>query len=314
MTLENVKDFLLEKDNMEIICHANPDGDTLGSGFALCFALRGIGKKVNVVCVDEIPKRFDYINKDYLNQEFKAETFITVDTADKNLLGSKKEEYPIIHLSIDHHLSNKLFAEKTYLKTDVSSNCENIFDILKYMEIPFDKKIANAIFTGVVTDTGYFRQENTTDSSFVVASELKKCGAETTMIADVNFNTVTPEYLVFKKLALDTMAYYFNNQVVIFTVTLDMIEKSGVKNEETGALVALTSQIENVKIGATIKQKTENLYKISLRTSDPYCADEICGKFCGGGHKRASGCAIEGSLEEVTNKLLKVIENHIKEF
>ena len=113
--LDFAKNLLLGHDNFNIFLHASPDGDTVGSGFALCRALRSIGKKANVLCSDEIPKFYAFITDGYKPQEFEAETFVSVDVADAKLLGKYEEIGEKIDLSVDHHGLNREFAKHTFV-------------------------------------------------------------------------------------------------------------------------------------------------------------------------------------------------------
>lgn len=134
--------FLKEKDNFLILCHATPDGDTLGSAYALALGLTAIGKKCMIKCADEIPAKYSYFTDSFENKEIEYETVIAVDVADIQLLGNLAEVFVgKIDLCIDHHISNTRFADRLYLDSAAAANCECIYDIFRHFPLPDRKSV-----------------------------------------------------------------------------------------------------------------------------------------------------------------------------
>ena len=178
MELQEILDIFLTKDNFTILTHKSPDGDTLGSGFALCFFLRSLGKHANVLNSDKLPQRYAFLFEGYEPQEFKEEYVVAVDIADPNLIGSNLPQYQqegVIDLCIDHHISNKGFAKQTYVDGKASAAAMIIYEILKLSGKPISDHIAKCLYTGISTDTGCFKYENTTPKTHIIAAELKAC-------------------------------------------------------------------------------------------------------------------------------------------
>ena len=149
-------EFLMDNDNFVILTHASPDGDTLGSGFALRAALELLGKKAKVICPDEIPAKFNFIamQKDI---DFEPETVVAVDIADDKLLGSLREVYKDkIELCIDHHRSNTEFAKRLYLEADSGAATECVYNVIEVLGVEITPYIASCLYLGMATDTGCF--------------------------------------------------------------------------------------------------------------------------------------------------------------
>ena len=177
MDFSKIKTFLETCDNVTILTHKSPDGDTLGAGFALCRYLRLSGKKANVVNSEPFPERYSFLYEGYEPMEFEEKTVIAVDIADTVLLGSTLQRYAEkgkIDLCIDHHISNKYYAKYTFVNASASAACQIIYELLRYMGAELDRIIAKCLYTGIATDTGCFKYENTTSAAHIACSELMK--------------------------------------------------------------------------------------------------------------------------------------------
>lgn len=314
MNLVKVKEFFLNNDNFCIVCHASPDGDTIGSSYGMYYALKQIGKKAKVICADSIPEKFFYLLENYSEYTFDNGVYVTMDTADIILLGDLKDELEgKVSLNIDHHLSNVPFAENMYLNSDSSSNCENVLDIILEMGITINEDIANCLYTGIITDTGCFKYENVNSRTHRCASILVECGAKSDFISYIHFDEITKEYIELEKLALNNMKYYKDDKICVMVVTVDDLQKTNATSTDVDVISAKPKRIKGVEIAVILKQKTDDLFKVSFRTSKNYKANEIAKCFNGGGHIRAAGCTIDGTLNEVISKILDVLDKYIKD-
>ncbi|HZJ77760.1 MAG TPA: bifunctional oligoribonuclease/PAP phosphatase NrnA [Clostridia bacterium] len=311
INLTQVVELLHEKDNILILTHSHPDGDTLGSGYALCKALRDKGKNANVKCGDTIPKDYNFIVNHIKQQDFNPEFIVAVDVADEKLLGDEFEKLysQKIDLCIDHHSSNTGYAKKAYIDPKSAAAAEIIYDIICMMDIEIDKYIADCIYTGVSTDTGCFRYSNTSSRSHRIAAAMIDAGADTSEIDRVFFETKTKSYAQLERLALDTLEMHFDDRCAIMTVTQEMLSKTGSNSGECDKISSLPRQIEGVFVGATIREQEDGGVKVSVRTHPPVDAAQLCRKMDGGGHIRAAGCKIDAPIEKAKQILL----NNIKE-
>lgn len=304
--------LLKEKNNIVILTHAHPDGDTLGSGFALCRALMKLGKNARVINDDEIPKKYAYMFDDLQFPDFSPEYVVAVDVATENLLGSIQDDYKgKIDLCIDHHLTNAEYADNLLLE-DVPAACEIMYQVILELGVDIDKKIADCLYTGISTDTGCFRYASTTAQSYRFAAELIDLGAENGLINRAMFETKSKTYVNLEKLCLNGLELFCNDRVAVITVTQEMYAETGSTEQETEAIAPLTRQIEGVEVGITIKEKKDKTCKASLRTYESVNAAELARCFGGGGHSQAAACRFDCSVEEAKKLLIEKCRELLK--
>lgn len=300
--------FLKKNDNFYILIHVSPDGDAMGSGFGLCNALRMMGKHANVLCSDPFPKKYEYIYKDYKPMKFSPQAIVSVDLADTKLFGNELLAYTdYVDLAIDHHISNTGYARKTILDGSAAAACEVIYEIFTEGNIPIDQQTAICLYTGIATDTGCFRYENTTRRAHMIAAELMDMRIPFAKINRQLFEIKSRARLMAEQQVMNSLETYLDDKCAIIAVTADMIKETGLSKEEFEGLASLPMQIQGVEVGVTIKEKEPGKFKISMRSAEKANVAEICGKLGGGGHVRAAGCSMEGDLRQVKLKVLSVI-------
>ncbi|MBR4868454.1 MAG: DHH family phosphoesterase [Clostridia bacterium] len=313
MNANDVACYLLERDCFTILLHAYPDGDTIGSGYALCYALRKLGKQANVVCSHPIPRSYFFITDSYTPQSFKTQTVVATDVATPKLLGDLAEQYPAIDLCIDHHSTNSFYAKHTYVNAESASNAENIFSIIQALGVAVDPYIADCIYTGVSTDTGCFKHSNTKAITHVVAAMLMEAGANVEVINRFMFDTKSKQRIAIEKSILDSLEYYANGKIAFITVTKAMRDNAGIADGELEGITSIPRQVEGVDIGCTIRETDQGIYKVSVRSNTAINSATICATFGGGGHPCAAGCSFTCDLPTVKNQLiaacLQALEN-----
>ena len=309
MDFSKIKSFLESCDNATILTHKSPDGDTLGAGFALCRYLRLQGKKANVVNSDEFPERYAFLYEGYEPMKFVEKTVIAVDIADTKLLGHNLEEYEKegkIDLCIDHHVSNKYYAKYTYVNASASAACQIMYELFRFMDAEIDRIIARCLYTGIATDTGCFKYENTTSAAHIAVSELMKYNIDYATINRKMFDVKSRARIKIEQAVTNDMEFLFDGRCAVMVITTQMMEESGIEPAEFEGLASIPLQVEGVEMGITVKQRHENVYKLSVRTTETIDASKFCQQFGGGGHIRAAGCELNGTLDEVK----KIIEDN----
>ena len=301
--------LLKEYDNFLILSHKHPDGDTLGSAFALKRALDLLGKKSMVRCNDEIHPKFSYLWDSIDNSDIEFDKIIAVDVADSKLLGADFEaKYgDKVFLCIDHHMSNREYAENLLLE-DKAAATAVIYEVICELGVEITPEMADCIYTGLATDTGCFMFSNTTPETHRIAADVMEKGADYTNINRLMFETKTFSYLKLEQMAVSSIESHFDGRVALMTLTQDMFKESGSDESECDGIASLPRKIEGVKIGVTIREQVNGKYKVSLRTIEPYDAAKICANFGGGGHNRAAGCEFDCSLIEAKEQLLEIIK------
>lgn len=312
--LNQAVEFLKNNDDFLILTHSHPDGDTLGCGFALCEALKSCGKNAVVRCGDTAPEKYSYMGR-LCEEDIEYDNIIAVDVADAKLLGKDFEARfgSRVKLCIDHHGSNRLYAEKTLLDPTAAAACEIILEVIKALGVEITKNIADCIFTGLSTDTGCFRYANVTPRTMHMAAEMIESGADHSKINIIMFETKTRTYVALERLALESMKMYLDGKCAFITITQDMYRRSGSDESEVDAIAAIPRQIEGVVVGVTMREKTDGTFKVSMRTHEGVDASAVCAMLGGGGHPRAAGCTVSGNVNTARNLVVSCIEKYLQE-
>lgn len=307
---ERAVTLLRSNDNFIILTHANPDGDTLGGGFALLSALRKLGKRARLVNNDPIPEKYRFLVCP--GDEFENGFVVSVDVADTVLLGKdvQKSFGEKVDLAIDHHSTNRLFAKESYVEGDSASVCEVVFLLLKALGAEIDPFIATCLYTGCSTDTGCFRYTNVTPRTHRIAAELIELGAKHGEVNVRMFETKKPGFLKLQGLCIAALEMYFAGKVCVITITQKMLADCGCGEEDCDAIVALSRQIEGVQAGVTFKEKKDGTFKVSVRTHEGLDAAKFCAAFGGGGHARAAGCQFECMLDEAKRRVIREMKKY----
>ena len=303
--LAAVSNKLLEMNNVEILTHRYPDGDTLGSAYALCLVLQSLGKNARVITAGEPGKKYAFLKKGVKEQSFEAENIVSVDVAAPSLLGENEEKYADkIDLFIDHHGTNSMSAPLYFVDAESASAAEVVYRIICEMGVELTPQIASCIYTGLSTDTGCFKYTNTTPFTHLVAAKCMEAGADWEYINAVMFEIKSRQQIRLERLVYKTLEFHIDNKYAVISVTLDMLKEAGIEGDEVEGLASIPRRVEGVLMGVTIREKEDGTFKISVRTNEGVDASAFCKVFGGGGHAAASGCTIEGTLEEVKEALL----------
>ncbi len=300
-------EFLRENNDYLILMHASPDGDTLGSGSALCIALQRLGKRAKAVCPEEIPHRFDYLFKAVEQMDFEHKNVVCVDIADTKLLAEMKKVGDTAELAIDHHSSHKNYAKRDFVEPESAACCELIYAVIKELGVPIDSDIASCLYTGVATDTGCFKFSNVTPRTHEIAAEMIANGADFSAINYAMFVVKTQGRIKLEQETLKNMQFFADGKVAVIAAPLSLINSiPDIDTDDIGALANIPREIAGVEIGICVKEKKAGVFKASLRTSDNIDAAEIAHHFGGGGHARAAGCSFNGTTME------KAVESIVK--
>ena len=313
--LSEAVEFLKGCEDAVILTHQSPDGDCIGAGFALNDLLEALGKRSRVLCSDEFPKRYDFMTSVGSGEEFEPKTVIAVDIADPQLMGNLRETYGNkVQLCIDHHISNVGYAEKTLLNAGASATCELIYELADAMKIQMSDHCAACIYTGIATDTGCFKYECTTARCHEIAAELMK--SHKLKYAKINremFDVKSIGRLKMERIVTDLMEYYLDNRLTMICITSDILNEQHVDANDLDGCASIPLQVEGVEVGVTIKEKSENEYKVSMRSANDVNVSAICQTLGGGGHIKAAGCLVKGTLEEVKAAVVEAVRKGMEE-
>ncbi len=304
-------EILNAAEDVLILTHINPDGDCLGTGAALCRYLLNAGKRATVVNPDPIPQKFQYLFEGLPQETFEPKTVLAVDVADPAMLGCHEAYADRVDLCIDHHISNKLYARETYLCPEDGAAALSLYRLLRSLGAEIDRPMADALYTGMSTDTGCFRYSNANAELYRAAADLIDLGADNAGINVKMFETKPySEFMVLGE-AFAGLRMFCDNKVSVLKISQEMLKKHGAGPDSFDFLTALSRQIEGVLCGITMKQQEDGSWKISLRTHEPLDASEICALLGGGGHQRAAGCNATADEEASLKVLLDFIAKRL---
>jgi phosphoesterase RecJ-like protein len=297
ITFDETIAALKAADNILVISHASPDGDTLGSAAALLNGLVGFGKNVKFFVNEAQSAYFDYLGLEVVGEDFQPDFIVSVDVAVPKLFGEPKTEtvkywFENIDLCIDHHYNtNSRYAKQTYLE-DTAAAAEIVYKLLIGAGAEITPIIAAAVYTGIATDTGCFKYSNVTASTHRITADLFETGFDAARINYILFERKTKRKLELERYVAENIGYLFNGRVAYSILPNAEYIKYDPEELNTGA--SIPRQIEGVDIGVFIKEKSPDKWFFSFRTSENVGAEDVAKQFGGGGHKRASGGRYEG--------------------
>ncbi len=301
--------FLAENDHFLVVNHVNPDGDATGSLLAVGHMLKALGKKFTLANEGPTPEKFKFIPLSEgildLSGQKLDRTFdrvIALDCGDFHRVGTVAEYFSegFKLLNIDHHPTNDSFGAVNLVRTDACATAEILYDLVKDMQIPLHKDLATSLYMGLLTDTGGFRYSNTTAEVMHKAADLLRYEVSPGEVAERCLETITVSYLRLLREVLPTLAMDFNNRAAYLTITLEAMEASQANREDMEGIVNYARNIEGVEVGVLFKQVDSDIVKVSMRSNRTVDVAAIAKELGGGGHAKASGCTVKGSLEEVT--------------
>ena len=295
LDIARVAKLLAEAENILILCHKNPDGDTLGSAGGLYWALKAMGKTAAVFCSDPIHERYAYMGLELFRGQFKPAYIVAVDIAGQQLFGEAAAQYADkVDLCIDHHGSNSGYASAMLLDDTAAATCEIVYDLIPAMSVDIDARMADCLYTGVSTDTGCFKFANTTARTHRVAAGLIDLGADLKMLNELLFENKSKQRIAIEQLALSTLEYHYDDTCALIVLTREQINAIGADDTDLEGITSMPRSIGGVLAGLTKRQQPSGSYKISVRTKVGLDACAICEGLGGGRHKQAAWCYIIG--------------------
>ncbi len=281
--------------------HVHPDGDCLGSMLALYNYLISRGKKVEMLLDDTVPSSFSFfpgVNIIKQPQRVTADLLIVLDASDAERLGRVKELVEAPVLNIDHHLSNTHFADYWLVDSAASATAEIVYSLLKTLHAAITTEIAICMYTGIVTDSGFFRYASTSPKTMRYGAELIEFGAKPHVIAEL-LETRSLESLTIMAEVLRTLEFYEENKIAVITVSPEIAAKG---SDYTEGLINYPRSIEHVEIAVMFKIIDSNTIRISLRSKN-VDVSVIAVTLDGGGHARAAGCTFNGTIDEAKQRV-----------
>ncbi|CAM4259174.1 DHH family phosphoesterase [Paenibacillus typhae] len=319
-SLQQTREFLLEHDDYLVVSHVQPDGDAVSSTLAVGWLLSCLGKKYTMLNEGPIPKRMEYlwhageiVNLADGELPRQYSNIICVDCADFQRVGLTQRYFASDAriVNIDHHPTNNGYGLVTLIKPDAAATAEILFDLLKTFQVEWDLDIATAIYTGLLTDTGGFRYTNTSPKVMAAVSELLAMGVNGPELAENLLEEMTLAQVKVLNRALNTLQLSPEGDIAWLYVTpQDMID-CGAANEDLEGIVNYPRNIRGVEVGILFKVIDEHAVKASLRSAGKVDVAALAQVFGGGGHTRAAGARIDGTLDEAVALVLQEVRRHL---
>lgn len=307
-------DALNNKKTVVIIGHVNPDGDCIGSclgmynyltenfdGLDVSVYLEPMGKKFGYL------KGYDLVKHEY-DPEKKFDLCITLDASDVKRLGAFAPylEDAADSLCIDHHVTNLGMAKVNVVESSASSCCEVLYGLLDAEKI--SQTVAECLYTGIVHDTGVFKYSNTSEKTMGIAGRLMASGIDFPRIIDGSFFMKSYGQAKLHGRAILDSVRIMDNRVVYTVVTQEHLKEFGCTVKATDGIVDQLRVIDGIECVILLYETgNPSEYKVSLRTNSELDLARIAGAFGGGGHVKAAGCTVTGTVEEILEGLKEQI-------
>ncbi|MDY6968137.1 MAG: bifunctional oligoribonuclease/PAP phosphatase NrnA [Spirochaetota bacterium] len=316
----NLDNFFSHHDKFIISTHESPDGDGLGAEIAFNELLKNLGKTSIILNSDPIPDKYRFIDIDKdinilkngfeFPKDINEYAVFVLDTNDFDNIGLAYQYLKNMVTDvfiIDHHEGGKDKFEANFIKAEASSACEIVYEIMKHHDFDPSFKAAQALYTGILSDTGSFRYPKTTPETFRIASNLVEIGVDPFKIYEQVYENNSLASFELRAKMLSTMEVHFNKRLILMMLTPDMLIETGAPFSEGELNINLPLTLEGIIASVLIKQDINSEIKVSMRTKGEYDVAEIAMANGGGGHKNAAGYKSNLSFGETRKRVLEDI-------
>ena len=306
---------LIEKSkSILILTHINPDGDALGSCVGFKGMVDSMGKSAVILLEKELSPQFSVFGDNFKVGECDSsfDLVVSLDCGDEGRLGDLVKHFKGTTISIDHHVSNTKFATVNYVDSKASATGEIIYELIKYMNVPFTKEMASALYGAILTDTGGFMFSNTTKKTHDIAGDLIAFGADyyslnKKLIQEKDYK----RHLIAAK-CIENMSFFADGKICVSVFTNDYCNELDIKDDDLNGLAQVPRTISGVEAGVLITEINKGTVKVSLRSDEIVDVSKVAEKFGGGGHVRASGIRISDALiDKVKEDLIEEIKKQL---
>ena len=311
MTLDNILEEINKAENIVILTHENPDGDAIGSGLAMYHALKAYGKKPDII-VPEHSRTFNCLpGIEEVKTESNIEHYdlaISLDCATIKMLNGFADyfENARVKVCIDHHSTNTMFGDYNYVNPAAPACSQILLVILEYFGIEISKEIGTCILAGIITDTGGFKYQGVTAETFEFVAWLLNKGVNVSKLYRQVLEVKTKANFELHRLASNRIEFLENGKVAYTYITAEDEKSVNAESGDHEGIVEIGRSVEGVEVSVFVRE-TEKGCKISLRSNEYVNVADACIVFGGGGHARAAGCTILGSVEQAKEKILKEV-------
>ena len=303
-----------------LVLHVRPDGDSVGCSLALSRCLRGLGKEAVVVRPDPVPDNLTFLDPDNeclppasVTGDFDLALFF--DCADLDRIGDARPLLARVPrlVNVDHHLSNRSYGDLNYIDPRAGACAELALQLIDDLGYPLDPRTATALFTALATDTGSFRYGNTTVATLAMAARLRSAGADLPLIGREVWASRGLGALRLIGRALDSLGVDSGAELAWVAVTEEDLAATGCSSADTEGLVDYPRSLRGVEVSLLFVADQPGFVRVSLRSHSRVDVSALAARFGGGGHARAAGCMLSGSLSTVRDAVLDAARQALAE-
>lgn len=318
---QKIEEHIKKANKVIVISHQNPDGDAVGSLLGMGHFLEHYKTDHVLFCITPVPEYLKFlpdiekiVSDEKILLDNEHDLIIILDSGDLKYAGvddhfRKIKGLPIV-INIDHHPTNQNYGHVNLVHELASSTSEIIFHFIDYFRLPLNKNVATQLMTGILTDTGSFSNLSTTPSSMEAASKLMAHGARVKEITNHAFQNKSLLQLQLWGRALSRLKQDNNTGIITTVLTQKDFDELGMDDESSEGIANFLNSVEKAKAIMVLKEKSDGTIKGSLRTTQPDVdVSKIAKFFGGGGHKKAAGFTINGTLKEKNNSWEVVATN-----
>ena len=309
--MKKLAEIIEKSQSIVILGHISEDADSVGSALAMKYALENLGKDADVILSAPLEKRLEFINAEFLypaDAKGQYDLCICLDCADMERLGERKTIFETAKNTalIDHHITNQGFAELNYIVPDASATGEILYEVFGQIGAEVDKRVAEALFIAIASDTGSFKYSNVSPKTMRIAAELLEKDIDNAYISRMLFDTETEKAMHFKGELMSRVETYYDGRLSLIAVRNEEFENSGIAEKDMGDIVNIPRMVQGAEIAVSVRE-TKDRIKLSFRSNGKYDVGTLAQNFGGGGHKMASGAsAVNMTFDEVKDKVTKV--------
>ncbi|HHW27985.1 MAG TPA: bifunctional oligoribonuclease/PAP phosphatase NrnA [Syntrophomonadaceae bacterium] len=314
--IEDIVKILKTKQSFVLTTHIHADGDAIGSLLALGLALLNSGKNAVMIHSEPVPESYRFLpgaEQVIMAQDLKEkdgfEIGIALDCTNLNRAGDAEQVLRKADciINIDHHISNEYFGQINMVETEAAATGEMVCNLLVKGGFTITPDIATDLYTAIITDTGSFRHQNTTANCFRTSAFLLECGAAHSFIQHNLYEQRSLQSLRFMVNVLQTLTLNENGLIAWMTISRDMITEE----DNSEGLIDYAKSLKGVEVGILFKELDSGEIKVSFRSKSFVDVNQLAAHFGGGGHERAAGCSIKGSLKEVEQLVIRKTEEYL---
>mgnify|MGYP001308038202 FL=1 len=301
-----------------ILGHVNPDGDCVGSCLAVYnYIKEWDSSRAVTVRLERVPSKFSYLSGfDAIETEAGEETYdlcICLDSSDEERLGDFKScfDRSAKTICIDHHITNRGYAQENVIDGHASSACEVVYGQLDESRI--SKRVAECIYTGIIHDTSVFKYSNTSRKTMEIAGKMMEKGIDFGTIIDGSFYKKTYMQSQILGRALLESITFLDGRCIFSVVRKKDMDFYGVDKSDLGGIIDQLRVIEGIECAIFLYETGIHQFKVSLRSNSIVDVSRIAAYFGGGGHVRAAGCTMSGSVHDVVNNLSAHIAEQLEQ-